>query len=115
MKPCFHTLYRRRELDHNRQQKVFAVAAIAFCLRHDEDFRESFLKEFCGLRAGLEATGIEIDADTRKFADLGVSSKDIDAFACVLEFKIRSDVQPHQNPELPQFEGEDGYGKKIVK
>ncbi len=110
MKPSFHTLFRRRELDSQSSKEVFAVAAIAFCLKHDEDFAAKFLREFCGVSFQGPISSLIVDADTHKWADLMIRS-DVNSFACVLEFKIESDVNAHQNPNCPEFGGNKGYGR----
>ncbi len=101
-------MFRRRERECQSPEELFAVAAIAFCLRHDEMFRRHFLHKLCGFDKIEAETKVEVEADTHKWGDLVIKSKDT-SFVCVLEFKIGSDVQPHQNPNSPDFK----YGKCI--
>jgi|GEM_PF-6101433 hypothetical protein len=110
MDASFHTLFRRRERDRVSPKEVFAVAAIAFCLKHDDEFKRAFLCGFCGIKLPAHIPKIRIAADDHKWGDLVVNADDC-SFICVLEFKIDSKVKPKQNPNSQSFE----YALQISK
>lgn len=84
------------------------MASIAFCLEHDEKFKKAFLCNFCGISFAGRIPKIHIAADDHKWGDLVIRGND-KSFVCVLEFKIGSKVEDHQDPNLPDFK----YGKEI--
>jgi hypothetical protein len=89
-------------------KEVFAVAAIAFCLEHNEEFKKAFLCNFCEINLAGDNPKIHISADDHKWCDLMIKSDD-SSFVCVLEFKIDSPVASKQNPNSNAFE----YGMQI--
>ena len=103
MEASFHSLFRRRERDRVSPKEVFAVAAIAFCLKHDDEFKRAFICDFCGIKLSADIPKLRIAADDHKWGDLVVNAYD-DSFVCVLEFKIDSEVGPKQNPNSQVFD-----------
>ena len=137
MNSSFYTLFRRgkyyhanyhakQSVDDNEQSKAeqerdkreqrenerFAVAAIAFCLKHDESFRRHFFEKVCRQNDGSELNGdFRIEFEPKPWADLKIQNAGREY---VIEFKIGARLEPKQNPNNDEFNKKpDGYGFKM--
>ena len=128
MKPSLYALFRRSkyakglEVEGDDEQSVqrrhlqterFAVAAIAFCLKHDEEFLRHFLAKVCDEPA---ANGpFEMFIEDHSWGDLVLVAAD-HSLVLVVECKIKADLEDHQNPahDSRMFWSE-GYGKQILE
>lgn len=84
------------------QQERFAVGMIGFALEHDRLFRRHFLASVCGLKELSKVGGWEILVEPDNWGDLILQHKATRTFQ-VVEFKIGSALERHQNPSMPQF------------
>ena len=135
--PSFYRLFRRGHYVHapvaqlddeaelegqnkERQEKErFAVASLAFCLRHDRNFRREFWERICRVpddpteMPPIEAEGILLEPP--RWADLRlVSDKGGARFVWVVEVKAGSPLEPKQNPTRPEFTTPSvGYGAQF--
>jgi len=91
------------------ERERFAVAAIAFCIEHNNEFKQHFLD----VVANLSPECIEeVMPEPKLHTDLVLEG---DRHVLVLEFKIDASLEPHQNPAEPEFWQEKGYGTKILE
>jgi hypothetical protein len=107
-------------LEKRREEKErYAVAAVAFCLEYDEDFRNHFLSLM--LPDGLNTKRVkskkpEIEIEPKQSSDLILK---IDRMVIVVEHKIDSDLMPHQDPWRREFKDAmnhpPGYAIQIPK
>jgi hypothetical protein len=131
MEPSFFTLYKRgryftkpsvdlEELDpaeRKQEQRKrmeaerFAVAAIAFCSKHDEQFRRHFLESICEGDASLLDHETTIRVEDNHWGDLVFVNSDRSA-VYVIECKINAALEDIQNPESDVF-WTSGYGHDI--
>lgn len=103
---------RRLQQRKRRQAERFAVASIAFCLKHGEpEFRQHFFK-YLGLADFTLGADSGIRVEDKRWGDLVLVSSD-QAKVCVVECKIHADLEPHQNPEKTEFWEAGGYGFEI--
>jgi hypothetical protein len=97
-----------REKKHQERER-FSVAAVAFCLEHDQAFKNHFLKTISKDFA-LSPTDIDtVTLEPEHWGDLILEGKQ---HILVLEFKLGALLQEHQSPEARIF-SEKGYGAKI--
>ncbi len=123
----FHSLFRRSRYErdddmeaHEAKQcrkELFAVAAVGFMLRHSESFRRRFAR-LTPSRRSLASGEIDIEIQKHDFCDLLITNRRR-SFACVVEFKVESELMDHQNPEKPAFRraakgAKTGYGRDMV-
>lgn len=121
--PSFAQLFRRsrysrldlgqQDLPGSARLEVFAVAAVGFALKHDLEFKKKFLEKFAGVTGDI--------GDFRPFiqaancTDLKLEHLKM-GILVVVEFKIRADLEAHQDPwsksEKGAFWSEElqGYG-----
>src|SRR5882724_9194058 len=113
MRPSFFTLFKRGRYlstpdDGNEsgaarilrvERERYAVAALAFCLRHEENFRKHFLEKVCRVPEDPEqmppinADGIAIEPP--EWADLSLTSDGPKSrFMWVIEAKAGAPLQP---------------------
>lgn len=96
-----------RERKHHERER-FCVAAIAFCLEHDEAFKAHFLH----VMAGLDSPDIpSVTLEPESWGDLVLEGP---CHVFVIEFKLGAMLQEHQSPAAPKF-SEKGYGAKILE
>lgn len=137
MNSAFYTLFKRGKYFHGRspvsdeeqskpeidnqkrkmeEKERFAVAAIAFCLRHSMVFRAHFFEKVCRLNSDekLNDNDFRIEVEENNWADLRLHNAGI---TYVIEFKIGADLQPKQNPTESEFwdKEKSGYGYEMVK
>jgi len=101
---------KEEQKDAERERKEcerFAVAAVAFCIKHDEAFKRYFLDVVAKLPPEKIS---EVTPEPKLHTDLVLEG---DGHILVLEFKIDARLEEHQNPEEPAFWKEKGYGTKI--
>lgn len=91
-----------------QERERFSVAAIAFCIKHNDEFKRHFLNVF----GKPPQQKIQVTLEPEHCADLVLEG---DGYVLVLEFKIDAPLEPHQNPEKPAFWNADGYGAKICE
>jgi len=102
-----------------QERERYAVAVLAFCLRHDENFRKHFWEKVCRVpddpeqMPPINADGIAIEPP--EWADLSLTSDDRKSrFMWVIEAKAGAPLQPKQNPAKPEFLAENGYGALLT-
>lgn len=134
MKPSFFSLFKRgrylsapddgddsKEAKKLREERErFAVAVLAFCLRHDEAFRRHFWETVCRVpddpRQMPSISKDDVAIEPAMCADLVISSQTGAAsYMWVVEAKAGASLQPKQNPKEPAFwEKGLGYGALLV-
>jgi hypothetical protein len=132
MRPSFFSLYKRGrylptpdigdDSDAAKKQRKeterFAVAALAFCLRHDEGFRRHFWEKICRVQ-GVDPgempriTDGDIEVEPHQWADLRLTSVNgTDRFMWVIEAKAGAPLAKKQNPTKDEFRKKGvGYGR----
>jgi len=100
------------EVKRKREEKErYAVAAIAFCLKHDKNFREHFFHKFCqNLNCCLD---VEVEVEPNHSSDLLIRSR-LAKKVYAIEFKAGATLKVHQNP-AQQNEFKAGYGKRFAE
>jgi len=99
-----------------RQRERFAVAALAFCLRHDEEFLRSFWSQVCKVSDDPAEMPLirseDILLEPPLWADLRlISDTDAGRLVWVVEVKAGASLSQKQNPNLPDFcAARTGYG-----
>jgi len=120
--PSFFHLYQRgcccREGKPNvgqrqNQRELFAVAALAFTLKHSEQFRRYFLCEICGIQTGWSNPALQIRLQPENYADLALIIPELGSVG-VIEAKIDAPLEDHQNQNKDEFWEEGGYGRQIL-
>jgi hypothetical protein len=123
--PSLYCLYRRSRysrseyeqsagLRQNRRE-LFAVAAVAFALKHDEKFRVHFLREICGFGAREIPSVPKIEVQPRDHSDMSITDE-VTSSLFVVEFKVGAELEQKQNPgNAKAFFGNGGYGKLILE
>src|ERR1041385_5517526 len=121
MTPSFFTLFKRGKYYHSKpsadleeqqreheEQERFAVAAVGFCLKHDETFRKGFFQKICRRNGHPDlAADFRIEVEPVHWADLRITNANC---VYVLEFKILAKIEPKQNPKNSAFKEPSGYG-----
>jgi len=125
--PSFAQLFDRSRLIRLEQEDVvtqkrtrleeFAVAAVGFALKHDLAFRRNFLSDFADIKVGVE--NFEVCIQDRKCADMALKNE-VDDTLAIIEFKVPSLLEEHQNPWKPMFWSDSkkvkaGYGCELLK
>jgi len=132
MKAGFFNLYRWGRYDGaghrlssgdsaaHQERERFAVAAVAFSLRHHDKFRSHFLHNCCGIPSKLLAGHSPmITVEENKWGDLTVWVPGV--WACIIEFKLGDGLRAlddWQNPSMERFWEPGpprGYGLAIRK
>jgi len=100
------------EVAHEERER-FAVAAMAFCLKHSPSFRDDF-RQFLAVKLGFEPLPdeVEFEVEPRHEADLEVRSSLGREFYVVVEFKIGASLKRKQDPRNRQ-EFTQGYGQQL--
>jgi hypothetical protein len=126
MKPSFFSLFKRGkyyrvrsfsenghqqgEETQNERKEVerFAVAAVAFCLKHDKDFLRHFWQNVCQQHGdpSLDKDAL-IEIEENSWSDLTIINGNCVA---VVEFKAGAPLENKQNPNHIEFLSEKGYG-----
>jgi hypothetical protein len=122
--PSFYSLYRRsryvrgEDEDHvadvsrQNRKELYAVAAVAFAIKYDPQFRAHFLGTVCGIPVTADPSAI-LEVQPFHHSDLAIK----DAAGCwlsIFEFKVGDKLKPKQNPGSKKFFAEDGYGQCIL-
>jgi hypothetical protein len=90
-----------------REAERFAVAAVAFCLQHDTNFRQHFWRAICKHDGDPKLNGTaKVEVEENRW-DLTISNGKV---CYLLEFKIDCDLAAKQNPNEPAFMQIGGYG-----
>jgi hypothetical protein len=126
MKPSFFSLFKRgkycrvktgdseeevaREKREHKEAERFAVAAIAFCLEHDECFRKHFFEKVCRQNGDLPENNASSQIEEINWADLTIINE---GRTYVVEFKIHASLEPKQDPDGTKFFEPDGYGLEM--
>ena len=125
MQPSFGTLFRQSRYTRNdaekkswtrqNRQELFAVAGVAFLLKHDNAFRRTFLEKICGMSEVEIDHPIEVEVQPEAHADLRIRCQATKALY-IVEFKIGAQLQAKQDPAWPDafFGPETGYGWTIA-
>ncbi len=123
--PSFGTLFRQsryarsdadgRSATRQNRQELFAVAGVAFLLKHDPSFRRTFLQRICGMSEAETDHRIEVEVQPDAHADLRIRCQETKALY-IVEFKLGAHLQPKQDPAQPEafFEPDIGYGWTIA-
>ena len=125
----FSALFRRSRYAHSKpldaeavepkqkRNELFAVAAVAFVMKHEPSFKKHFLKKICNAEAAsVETDDYEVLLQPYDF-DLVVLNKN-QSEAIVIEFKIDAELECHQDfTNQERFGAADpkpeGYGYQI--
>ncbi len=123
LEPSFHCLFRRSRFSRSEddqalqnQKEMFAVASVAFTLKHDKGFRAHFFREICGIEGrAWQATAI-IEVQAHPHSDLVIKHKGSSTTSVtVIEFKVGAKLEDYQNPKYKTaFFANDGYGAQII-
>ncbi len=120
--PSFYALFRRSryirseeedQASNSRQNRKenYAVAAVAFALKHDEKLLRHFLETVCGISM---QHGHVPTLEVQRFDHSDLVIKDgAGLWLAVVEFKIDAGVDDKQHPDSPAFLDADGYGTLI--
>src|SRR5437016_752014 len=116
MKPSFSSLFKRGRYSPREDQddskaatkrreerERFAVAALAFCLRHDEGFLRHFWEKICYVPSDPAQmppiTADDVFVEWQPWADLALRSEiATQDYLWVVEAKAGASLQPKQNP-----------------
>lgn len=79
---------RRKRQAKREEAERFAVAAIAFCLKHDTQIRAHFLAKICGIQKPAKWRDAEIEVEEKQWGDLTIIHRGRGVF--VVECKIRA-------------------------
>jgi hypothetical protein len=121
--PSFYTLYRRshyiREDRDGRastslqnRRELYAVAAVAFAIKYDPQFREHLLGTVCGLPTPTDTLST-LEVQPFHHSDFVIKNA-TGCWLSVFEFKVGDKLKPKQNPGNKKFFAEDGYGQRIL-
>ena len=136
MSPSFFSLFKRgryfrapSDADNSAEAKAqreererFAVAALAFCLKHDQEFLKHFWQRICRFEKEdpaemppLDPGAIQIEPP--RWADLRIfHNGETGRYMWVVEVKAGAPLEEIQNPDLPKFQEEGvGYGWLFAK
>ena len=96
------------------QKERFAVAILALVLKHDLEFQRDFLCKVCGYCEAEEVKRFLVELEVAGCGDLVLRTEN-DSEVYIFEFKIRADMQGHnQDPrKLEFFASAKGYGAGI--
>lgn len=123
--PSFGTLFQQsrytrtntdgKAVTRQNRQELFAVAGVAFLIKHDESFRRTFLRSICGVAEADLDRQFEVEVQPASHADLRLRCAETKALY-IVEFKLGAFLQPKQNPAQPDafFEPDRGYGWAIL-
>jgi len=92
----------------HEERERFAVAAIAFCINNDQEFRNHFMNVI-GESQRIAVARLEVEP--KHWGDLVVVG---DKIVVVLEFKLKALLGEHQDPTKSRFET-SGYGAEIIR
>lgn len=118
-KPIIHTSIIAGDIERNKKEyqeaERFAVAAIAFGLKHDPAFRIHFFEKICQIDGdpALVKRSATIEVEPHHWTDLVIRHRagDVD-YVYAVEFKIDAPLDDHQNPDEDAFwKDKNGYGK----
>lgn len=132
-RPSFYRLFRRScyvcgpnnadaaEAAVKREERErFAVASLAFCLKHSEPFRRHFWTTICRSKDDQETMpplgADSIELEPRRWSDLRIVHEEGNRrFVWVVEAKAGARLDPRQDPSKSAFRKDGGYGKLLVK
>jgi hypothetical protein len=93
------------------RRELFAVAAFAFSIRHDPQFRQHFLNTVCGIPA---ADDLIVILEVQPFHHSDLAIKDgAGRWLLVVEFKVDARLEQKQKPGTHEFLAQGGYGQLI--
>ena len=93
---------------------MFAVAAVAFVLKHDEEFRDHFFREICGFTVLPGQSRPRIEVQPHDHSDLAIKDE-ANSSVSIVEFKVGAELEPKQDPKQKAFLANGGYGKLIIE
>jgi hypothetical protein len=101
---------------HFLQKERFAAAALAFCMKYDENFKMHFWAKVCRQNEDpLPTLELEVKVEGDHFEDLCLSTR-AEQFVWVVECKAGAALADKQNPGLAAFAQENhGYGWRLRK
>jgi hypothetical protein len=117
--PSLYNLFRRSryagktsdgKADCN-QREIFAVAALAFVLKHDPAFKKFFIQRALGEKEAVPEN-VNIVCQEAHCADLSLSTK---STLWVVEAKIGAKLKKKQDPDSDAFWKKGGYGDQLIK
>lgn len=125
LEPSFNCLYRRSRylrMDEDQaagsrqnRRELFAVAAVAFALKHHEEFRAHFLREICAFEEPMVKVANRIEVQPHHHSDLAIKDTP-NSSLYVIEFKVGATLEEKQNPQHEkEFFAVDGYGTLIIQ
>src|SRR5580658_3789535 len=105
--PSFYRLYRRSRYSRSEdnqdtgskqhQKEMFAVAAVALVLEHDEEFRDHFFDKICGFTVLPGQPRPRIEVQPHDHSDLAIKD-DANSSVFIVEFKVGAELKPYQDP-----------------
>lgn len=134
MQPSFFSLFKRgrysrplpavddtneeseQERSERKELERYVAAAIAFCFKHDTNFRLHFCKQIC-LPDGMPAEPPNaMEIEPVNWADLRLTTTTSQGSTVhVIECKVGARLASHQNPEDPAFAENGGYGRQLLE
>ena len=133
MRPSFFSLFQRSNYYHRasidletrsdssnearRERKEverYIVAAIAFCLQHDREFRNCFFAATCSYKRDPPLGRWSIEVEPHAWGDLVIRNRTTSGhFVYAVECKVGAVLDHHQNPDKRSFRGKKGYGRVL--
>lgn len=123
--PSFAALYRQsryarvddapQQATRQNRRELFAVASVAFVMKHDPAFLQVFLKQVCGVSEPDLVCEFAVELQPRFHADLRIRCEARKALY-IVEFKIRAKLMTKQNfsPKGEFLKKREGYGWKML-
>jgi hypothetical protein len=94
------------------RRELFAVAAVAFVAKHDENFARNFLRHVAGVPPGALHHDFRWEPQRAFCADLLITDCESDE-QYIVEFKVGARLMEKQNSGSTEFERTTGYGRAI--
>jgi hypothetical protein len=97
----------------HRERERFAATSVAFCIEHDDRFRELFWKRICCLEGErLPRTGLTVEVEPEHWADLRLMAQGPKGrIVWAIECKTGATLHPKQDPTKEEFfRPNSGYG-----
>jgi hypothetical protein len=134
MQPSFFSLFKRGKYYHRpqisggnndaaseqakrecKELERFTVASVAFCLQHDDEFRNHFFTRICRLAGDPQLEQWNVDVEPHAWGDLIIRNKPKQGhFVYAVECKIGAFLEDHQNPDEDAFCKKGGYGRVLA-
>ena len=100
-------------IKQNRRE-LFAVAAVAFVIKHDAVFANDFLVRVAGVPMADLHHNFKILPQAADCADLLIEDLRNDR-RYIVEFKVHAQIEDKQSPAKTAFKDATGYGSQIIR